>query len=261
MVLCEPKSVLVISAALVLIAPAGTTHRRGAIAKKNEVQIRCPGARPACIMPSEASYERLLARLATLEERLAKKPTGAELERLKKEHAQILEHIKKGGHLEGSDSDNETPETESPPARPPSSVKSAAPPAAAKKRGRKQSTPKPARTKTTKVRKTAAGIGGIKKAHRHRPGTVALREIRRYQRSTELLLRKLPFQRLLREIAETYKTDVRFQASAVLALQEAAEAYLVDKFELTNLAAIHAKRVTIQPKDMHLVSAIQFPAL
>ncbi|RMZ52574.1 hypothetical protein APUTEX25_000220, partial [Auxenochlorella protothecoides] len=74
------------------------------------------------------------------------------------------------------------------------------------------------------------------------PGTVALREIRKYQKSTELLIRKLPFQRLVREIAQDFKTDLRFQSSAVLALQEAAEAYLVGLFEDTNLAAIHAKR-------------------
>ena len=63
--------------------------------------------------------------------------------------------------------------------------------------------------------------------HRYRPGTVALREIRRYQKSTELLIRKLPFQRLVREIAQEFKTDLRFQGSAVLALQEASEAYIV----------------------------------
>ena len=90
----------------------------------------------------------------------------------------------------------------------------------------------------------------MKKPHRFRPGTVALREIRRYQKSTELLIRKLPFQRLVREIAQDFKTDLRFQSSAVMALQEAAEAYLVSLFEDTNLAAIHAKRVTIQPKDL-----------
>ena len=65
--------------------------------------------------------------------------------------------------------------------------------------------------------------GGVKKPHRFRPGTVALREIRRYQKSTELLIRKLPFQRLVREIAQDFKTDLRFQSSAVLALQEASE--------------------------------------
>lgn len=97
-----------------------------------------------------------------------------------------------------------------------------------------------------------SAAGGVKKPHRFRPGTVALREIRRYQKSTELLIRKLPFQRVVREVAQDYKSELRFQASAVLALQEAAEAYLIGLFENTNLAAIHAKRVTIMPKDMCL---------
>ncbi|KAF7331709.1 histone H3 [Mycena kentingensis (nom. inval.)] len=104
---------------------------------------------------------------------------------------------------------------------------------------------------------TAAAAGGVKKPHRFRPGTVALREIRRYQKSTELLIRKLPFQRLVREIAQDFKTDLRFQSSAVMALQEAAEAYLVSLFEDTNLAAIHAKRVTIQPKDLALARRLR----
>ena len=69
--------------------------------------------------------------------------------------------------------------------------------------------------------------------------------------------RKLPFQRLVREIAQDFKTDLRFQSSAVLALQEAAEAYLVGLFEDTNLAAIHAKRVTIMPKDIQLARRIR----
>ncbi|GJU35688.1 Toll/interleukin-1 receptor domain-containing protein [Tanacetum coccineum] len=76
--------------------------------------------------------------------------------------------------------------------------------------------------------------GGVKKPHRFRPGTVALREIRKYQKSTELLIRKLSFQRLVREIAQDFKTDLRFQGSAVSALQEASEAYLVGVFEDTN---------------------------
>ncbi|KAH8104855.1 hypothetical protein BXZ70DRAFT_1049038 [Cristinia sonorae] len=104
---------------------------------------------------------------------------------------------------------------------------------------------------------TQAATGGVKKPHRFRPGTVALREIRRYQKSTELLIRKLPFQRLVREIAQDFKTDLRFQSSAVMALQEAAEAYLVSLFEDTNLAAIHAKRVTIQPKDLALARRLR----
>ena len=107
------------------------------------------------------------------------------------------------------------------------------------------------------ARKTTIETGGIKKPHRFRPGTVALREIRRYQKSTELLIRKLPFQRLVREIAQDFKTDLRFQSSAVMALQEAAEAYLVGLFEDTNLCAIHAKRVTIMPKDVQLARRIR----
>ena len=90
--------------------------------------------------------------------------------------------------------------------------------------------------------------------HRYRPGTVALKEI---QKSTELLIRKLPFQRLVRQIAQDFKTDLRFQSSAVLALQEAAEEYLVGLFRDTNLAAIHAKRVTIMPKDIQLARRIR----
>jgi len=95
-------------------------------------------------------------------------------------------------------------------------------------------------------------VAELKRHHRFRPGTVALREIRRYQASTELLIRRLPFQRLVREIAQDYKADLRFQSSALNALQEAAEAHLVSVFEDTNLAAVHAKRVTIMPKDMIL---------
>jgi histone H3 len=110
---------------------------------------------------------------------------------------------------------------------------------------------------TKAARKSAPATGGVKKPHRYRPGTVALREIRRYQKSTELLIRKLPFQRLVREIAQDFKTDLRFQGSAVLALQEAAESYLVGLFEDTNLCAIHAKRVTIMPKDIQLARRIR----
>ena len=99
--------------------------------------------------------------------------------------------------------------------------------------------------------------GGVKKHYRYRPGTVALKQIRQYQKSTELLIRKLPFQRLVREIAsdsEVIKSPlcgkVRFQSAAIMALQEATEAYLVGLFEDSNLCAIHARRVTIMPKDI-----------
>jgi histone H3 len=97
----------------------------------------------------------------------------------------------------------------------------------------------------------------LKRPHRYRPGTVALRQIRKYQKTTDLLIRKLPFQRLVREIAQDFKNDARFQSTAMLALQEAAEAYLVALFEDTNLCAIHAKRVTIMPKDIQLARRIR----
>ena len=110
---------------------------------------------------------------------------------------------------------------------------------------------------TKAARKSAPAAGGVKKPHRYRPGTVALREIRRYQKSTELLIRKEPFSRLVREIAQDHKQDLRFQATAMLANQEAAEAYLVGLFEDTNICAIHGKRVTIMPKDIQLARRIR----
>ncbi|MBC2899999.1 hypothetical protein CFC21_112265, partial [Triticum aestivum] len=91
----------------------------------------------------------------------------------------------------------------------------------------------------------------------YRPGTIALREIRKYQKGTELLIRKMPFHRLVREIAQSSKSDLRFQSRAVLALQEAAEAYLVGLFEDTNLCVVHAKRVTIMSKDIQLARRIR----
>ncbi len=115
----------------------------------------------------------------------------------------------------------------------------------------------PRKQLATKAVHKAAPAGGVKKRNRYRPGTVALREIRRYQKSTDLLIRKLPFQRLVREIAQDFKGDLRFQSAAVLALQEASEAYLVGLFEDTNLCAVHAKRVTIMPKDIHLARRIR----
>jgi len=110
---------------------------------------------------------------------------------------------------------------------------------------------------TKGARKSAPAGMPVKKVHRFRPGTVALREIRRYQKSTELLLRKKPFQRLVREIAQDFKTDLRFQGHAIMALQESGEAYLTGLFEDTNLCAIHAKRVTIMPKDIQLARRIR----
>eukprot|EP00227_Mantoniella_beaufortii_P000043 CAMPEP_0197613464 /NCGR_PEP_ID=MMETSP1326-20131121/59033_1 /TAXON_ID=1155430 /ORGANISM="Genus nov. species nov., Strain RCC2288" /LENGTH=246 /DNA_ID=CAMNT_0043182327 /DNA_START=212 /DNA_END=953 /DNA_ORIENTATION=- len=102
-------------------------------------------------------------------------------------------------------------------------------------------------------------VDAVKKAKRIvRRGTVALREIRRFQKTTELLIRKAPFSRLVREIAQDLNTSVcRFQNVALEALQEACEAYIVNLFEDTNLCAIHAKRVTVMPKDMQLARRIR----
>ena len=118
--------------------------------------------------------------------------------------------------------------------------------------------------KAAKKSGVKAPKGGVKKLHRFWPGTVALKEIRRYQKSTELLIRKLPFQGLVREISGDHKVitsplcgKVRFQSLAIKVLQEASEAYIVGLFEDTNLCAIHAKRVTIMPKDIQLARRIR----
>ena len=95
------------------------------------------------------------------------------------------------------------------------------------------------------------------KPHRYRAGTAALMDIRHFQKTSSLLIWKLPFQRLVREIAQDYKTDLRFQSAAILCLQEAAEAYLVRLFDDANLCAIHARRVTIMPKDILLARRIR----
>jgi len=92
---------------------------------------------------------------------------------------------------------------------------------------------------------------------RHKPGVVALREIRKYQKSTNLLIKKTPFNRLVREIAQDFKSDIRFQPLAIEALQEATEAYIISVLEDTNEIAIHAKRVTITLKDMTLAVRIR----
>ena len=108
------------------------------------------------------------------------------------------------------------------------------------------------------IKKQPTTQKGQPKPCRYWPGTVALREIRRYQKSTELLIRKLPFQRLVREIAQDLgKMNMRFQSRAIMALQEASEAYLVSLLEDSNLCAIHTKRVTIMPKDIQLARCIR----
>jgi histone H3 len=110
---------------------------------------------------------------------------------------------------------------------------------------------------TTAARKSAPGAAGVKKPHRFRPGTVALREIRRYQKGTELLTPKASFQRLVREVAQDFNSSLKFTGIALMALQHASEAYTVGLFEDTNLCAIHGKRVTIMPKDIQLARRIR----
>lgn len=112
----------------------------------------------------------------------------------------------------------------------------------------------------TNSARAATSSGTRRRPHRYRPGTVALRQIRRYQKSTDLLLRREPFRRLVREIAQDFwekGNALRFSEGAMLALQEAAEAHLVEVFEHTNLCAIHAKRITIDQKDMQLARRIR----
>ena len=109
--------------------------------------------------------------------------------------------------------------------------------------------------------------GGIKKPHRYRPGLLALREIRRYQQTTDSLIRKTPFNKLIKEISQDYRicpggpgtpsVQVHFQSTALAALQEAAENYLIGLFEDVNLLAVHAKRVTVMPCDIRLVLCIR----
>ena len=120
------------------------------------------------------------------------------------------------------------------------------------------------RLATKAARRSAPATGGIKKPHRYHPGTVALCEICRYQKSTDLLIRKLPFQRLAREVLQDLnqpgfrRHDVeRFRSTSMLAMQESVEAFSVGLFEDANLCAIHARRVTIMPKDMQLALRIR----
>ncbi len=118
--------------------------------------------------------------------------------------------------------------------------------------GRKSKSPK----KTYKA--TTASPSGSKR--RYRPGEKALREIRFYQRNTDLCLRRLPFARLVREVQSLVsRKEYRWQANAMLALQEAAEAHIVSLFEDAYLCTIHAKRITLMPKDIQLARRIRGP--
>lgn len=115
----------------------------------------------------------------------------------------------------------------------------------------------PRRPTTCKMMIAKKKLPCIKHPRRYRPGTVAPREIRRFQKTEKLLVPKLPFQRLVREVAQDFRADLRFQSTAILALQEASEAYLVGLFEDANMCAIHAKRVTIMKKDIRLARRIR----
>uniref|UniRef100_A0A0A9XL10 Histone H3 n=1 Tax=Lygus hesperus TaxID=30085 RepID=A0A0A9XL10_LYGHE len=124
---------------------------------------------------------------------------------------------------------------------------------------RTKETARAKRSITSKRSKKAPAVAaGVRQAHRRwRPGTVALREVRRFQKSTDLLIQRAPFQRLVREVSGAQKEGLRFQSSAILAIQEATEAYVVGVLADTNLACIHAKRVTIQPRDVQLAMRIR----
>ncbi len=98
----------------------------------------------------------------------------------------------------------------------------------------------------------------VRKPHCWRPGTVAAKKIHKFQKTTDLLIRKAPFQHLVQEVALKFgKSDLQMQSKAVLALQEAAEYFMVDVFSDTNLCALHGKRVTIMVKDMALACCIR----
>ncbi|CAI2383135.1 unnamed protein product [Moneuplotes crassus] len=100
-------------------------------------------------------------------------------------------------------------------------------------------------------------LAGIKKPHKFRPETAAFREIRKLQESTDLLICKSPFQRLVRDIALDFNIGLRFEPKAMLALQEASEAYMVNLFEDANLCATHGQRETVAPKDLELARRLR----
>ncbi|KAF9763588.1 histone H3-like protein [Nosema granulosis] len=107
------------------------------------------------------------------------------------------------------------------------------------------------------VKKTVGSSAKTTHTRRFKPGTVALKEIRKYQKSTDLLIRKRPFQRIVRNIMKT-KADMRFQGSAMLALQEAVESFLTILMEDSYRCVLHARRVTLQPKDICLVYKLKY---
>jgi len=111
--------------------------------------------------------------------------------------------------------------------------------------------------KNLSAKVAARSMAGVKKPHRYRPGTVALREIRKMQKTTDLCIKKAPYQRLIKEIAQDFMTGAKMQGAAVAALQEATEYHQVDVFEDSNLCAIHANRVTVMTRDLKLALRIR----
>lgn len=122
---------------------------------------------------------------------------------------------------------------------------------------RKQLAQKAAMYANATKKKTLLASGETKKPHRWRPGVCALREIRRYQKTTDLLIRKLPFQRLVREIAQNFQADLRFQSDAILALQESSEAYLTRLFEDAYMCSLHSKHLTLRVQDLRLARRLR----
>ncbi len=112
-------------------------------------------------------------------------------------------------------------------------------------------------TKTGKKSAGGSGSGGVKKSFKWRPGTVALRQVKKLQKSTELLIAKAPFSRLVRELAESHKAGLRFASSALSAIQEATEAFVISLLSDANLTALHANRVTALPRDLQLVRRLR----
>lgn len=122
---------------------------------------------------------------------------------------------------------------------------------------RKMSTQSKSRQQQLAQKKSAPAEGGIRMRHRRRPGTVALREIKRYQKTADFLLPRAPVQRLIRSISTGIDPELRFRSEALAAIQEAAESYIVGLFEDTTLCAVHARRTTIMQKDMALARRIR----
>jgi histone H3 len=120
-----------------------------------------------------------------------------------------------------------------------------------------KATKRPLGSKTGKKSAGSSGSAGVKKSFRWRPGTVALRQVKKLQQTTGTLIARAPFSRLVREIAESHKAGLRFQSSAVAAIQEATESFVIGLLGDANLTALHANRVTALPRDLQLVRRLR----